>query len=33
MNVLANSKGSVGHWNLNILGLSNFTHIFEARVL
>jgi hypothetical protein len=33
MNVLANPKGSVGRWNLNFGGLSNFTQSFEARVL
>jgi hypothetical protein len=33
MNVLANPKGSVGRWNLNFGVLSNFTQIFEARVL
>jgi hypothetical protein len=33
MNVLVNPKGSVGRWNLNFEGLSNFTQIFEARVL
>jgi hypothetical protein len=34
MNVLANPKGSVGHWNLKLFGgLSTFTQIYEARVL
>jgi hypothetical protein len=34
MNVVANPKGSVGRWNQNFFGgLSNFTQIFEAKVL
>ena len=33
MNVLANLKGSARRWNQIFGGLSNFTQIFEARVL
>jgi hypothetical protein len=29
MNVLANLEGSVGRWNLNFGGLSNFTQILK----
>jgi hypothetical protein len=33
MNVLANSKGSVGRWNLNFWRLEQYYTNFEARVL
>jgi len=31
MNVLANSKGSVGRWNLNFLRFEQFYIIFESK--
>jgi hypothetical protein len=31
MNVLANMKGSVGRWNLNFGGLSNFYTNFRSK--